>query len=778
MTNQLLPAWLDDIWAKSPEEEGKPGESLAEHTLQVLKRLSDMVKLRPFLPEKIKLPSLWNILFWGCFLHDFGKAAKPFQEMLRGNKKWSHRHEVLSLAFIDWLGDKLNEDEKLWIAATIAYHHKDLDEISLLYNCLDESLLFELTNQVDIDILKRLWRWLKECSSSWIDELSLDKYGVYFPGVISVDCAVDDFNVKGAETISKYQRKIRRWDRDINRQKKNILINATLIIRGHINTCDYTASAHVGPFIEPSLSSPDDLLKKWKMHENQLYPHQYQCMNIQGSAVLIAPTGSGKTEAALLWACSQRNDKMRPPRTFYTLPFQASMNAMYNRLQKCFPDGVGLEHSHSTLALYRRFLEGYDKKEAMKLAKLAKTLSNLHYFPIRVMSPYQMLKAPYRLKGYEALLTDYFGALFIFDEIHAYDVKRLASILATISYLKKNFHADFFMMTATLPGILLDHLKSALEIDTHNIIQATPDLFNNFKRHRLIVREGDLLQQHWMEIIEKDIKNGQSVLICCNTVKRAQMAYREMSERLKGEVEVVMLHSRFNSRDRLKKERIVQDATGCRSSHRKPIVLVSTQVVEVSLDIDMDAIYTDPAPLEALIQRFGRVNRRRKRKWAPVNVFTEPSDGQHIYDKELVQRSLAVIKKNDDKIIDEGGISNWLNEVYVNDIAQRWEEDYEEEYDNFKTTCLDTLHAFDTNENLEELFYQAFDSIEVLPACMEDEYKFLMENGEPLEASQLLVPLSWGQFCKLRKNGMVKESKDDFHKIVDIPYNSEIGMLI
>lgn len=87
------------------------------------------------------------------------------------------------------------------------------------------------------------------------------------------------------------------------------------------------------------------------------------------------------------------------------------MNAMYDRLLKSFPGLVGLEHRRSTLALYRRLLEdGNSKVLSFKQAKWARTLSRLYYFPVRVLSPYQMLKAPYRLKGYESILTDLLGA--------------------------------------------------------------------------------------------------------------------------------------------------------------------------------------------------------------------------------------------------------------------------------------------------------------------------------------------------------------------------------
>jgi CRISPR-associated endonuclease/helicase Cas3 len=776
MTNLSWPVWLDDVWAKSPAEEGKPGESLAAHTWEVLKRLSELIVLRPKLPEMVGFPDLWHSLFWACWLHDFGKATRGFQQRLRGGSRWPHRHEVLSLAFIDWLVETVNPEAAQWVAAGIVFHHKDATEIALRYLAPDESsgeAIDSLTGDVEDAVLEGLWRWMTECSPAWIEALDLASI-VRAEQLLPLDDALAAFRRDASAAIRHRLLGLRRWERELGR-KKSLVIGA-LALRGHMTASDHTASAHAGSFLRLPPYQPDELLTRWGLLKNKLYSHQAACLETEGSAVLIAPTGSGKTEAALLWACSQDYGKKPLPRLFYTLPYQASMNAMYDRLRlKSFPDLVGLEHSRSTLALYRRLLDDeYDRREATRQARWAANLSRLHFFPVRVLSPYQMLKAPYRLKGYEALLTDFFEAAFIFDEMHAYEAKRLAAILATVKYLRINFGARFFVMSATLPGLLQKRLLDAL--CPAKIIQATPEVFEKFQRHRLMVQEGEVLQASWLERILREALEGRSVLVCCNTVKRAQQAYGELSRRLNGRGEVVLLHGRFNGRDRLAKERLIQEATGSRSAQRRPVVLVATQVVEVSLDIDLDTIYSDPAPLEALIQRFGRINRRCRKEWAPVNVFTKPADGQRIYEADLVQRSLEVLTKNADVMIDEAAISGWLDEIYQGEVAVRWNAAYQEAYGDFEAACLKTLRPFDSNESLEEIFYQAFDSIEVLPASLEDEYRSLIEASEPLEASQLFVPLSWGQFWKLRKNGLVREGREKWVKVVEVPYAGEMGL--
>jgi len=780
MTNPLWPEWLDDIWAKSPVVEGKPGESLSSHTWQVVQKLRGMVELRPNIPERLGFENLWHVLFWACVLHDFGKAAQGFQSYLRNGPRWPHRHEVLSLAFLDWFEGVFSQEEALWVAAAIAFHHKDFSDLSLLYmgvgSCSKESL-GQLVDDVDDLVLAGLWRWLFDCAPNWLEASGMSRNKVRISKLISLEQALSDFHSKGAENINHRLVSLRRWEREMSRSCKNAITVGAMALRGHIISSDHTASTHTGPVLKSPLHHPHDLLTHWGMTESKLYSYQKACLETKGSAVLTAPTGSGKTEAALLWACSQGENGSPLPRLFYTLPYQASMNAMYDRLRlRSFPGRVGLEHSRSTLALYRRLLEDENNKgPALNLAKWAKTLSRLYYFPVRVLSPYQMLKAPYRLKGYEAILTDLLEAACIFDEIHAYEAGRLAIILAMVKYLREHFRTRFFVMSATMPGIIQDRLTEAL--GTFTTIRADSEVFKLFNRHRLLLKEGDLLQEKWMNYIANDTKDGRSVLVCLNTVKRAQQAFEELTKKLSNRVEIVLLHGRFNGLDRLIKEKHIQIACGSKSSTRRPIVLVATQVVEVSLDIDLDVIYSDPAPLEALIQRFGRVNRRCLKKCAPVNVFCEPAGGQHIYNDELVSNSLNVLKKSADKIIEEEELSDWLDQVYSGDIERSWNSEFEEAYEEFEVNCLQTLHPFNSSENLEELFYQAFNSIEVLPACLEKKYRLLITANEPLEASQLLVPITWSQFRNLKRKGAVRDSEPGRLKIVEALYTNQTGLV-
>lgn len=775
----------ETLWAKSAlKGEGGEPESLARHTRLVLSRLADFIQLRPELPSQLGVPRLWHVLYWAAFLHDFGKAAAGFQSRLRGGPKWPHRHEVLSLAFVDWFTDGLNEEERLWLVAAVVSHHRDAEEILRKYPPPDEfdddDQITELVAALDEETLCSLWRWLAECANAWINELDVSGYGIAPVDVLAENEAVALVQTKGAVRIHHWLKAYRRFVEQL-RDADSVQIVGTLALRGYMINSDHSASAHAGKLPRIEIEETN-LLAKGDLRQDDLYDHQKEAGKVSGSALLVAPTGSGKTEAALLWAANQQHGNGSLPRLFYTLPYQASMNAMKQRLDNTFgkdasgEDLVGLQHGRSLLALYRLLLEREDDPEqAARQARWLRNLNGLNYPPVRVFSPYQMLKGAYRLKGYEALLSDYQGAAFVFDEIHAYEVKRLALILKTIQYLKQHFNAHFFVMSATFPSLIKEWLMQIL--DNPAEVKAGPELFEQFKRHQLVLLEGELISEGALAQIESEARLGKSVLVVCNLVQRAQMVYAELATRLKETgTRVELLHGRFNMRDRSAKESIVRDYSGSISKKRQPVLLVATQVVEVSLDIDLDTIYTEPAPLEALIQRFGRINRRRKLKGvAPVHVFTEPTDGQIIYDESLVKRTLSILRSNDGQAIHEGEINEWLDQIYDGEVAERWQKEFEIQAEEFESTCLKTMRAFCSDQSLEELFYKAFNGIEVLPEAFNDEYQEYKEI-DPILAGELLVPISIGRYHALKNSGQLYPKERREPHIAKVPYSSELGL--
>jgi CRISPR-associated endonuclease/helicase Cas3 len=786
---QPWPEQLDTLLlAKSAAKSvGQQPESLAQHTAYVLLRLADFITLRPALPQQVGRPRLWHCLYWAAFLHDFGKAMPGFQAMLRQEgdvalkEKWrGQRHEVFSLAFLDWIVAGLNDEEKLLAAAAIVSHHRDAEVIQELYNRSEQAHLAQHMVDLPPAHIVGLHHWLTQCGWAWAQQLGLEKVGV--APVTIMDKPDDSFATNATITIQQWLRRYKKFFRQLQRQNKAEQLVPLLALRGTLMNADHSASAHADKL--PSVRFvADDVLTSRQISRDQLHSHQLDAETQEGSALLIAPTGSGKTEAALLWASGQAANGYQAARLFYTLPYQASMNAMESRLKETFDrhnpavkknptkSMVGLQHGRALLALYQQMMERDEArpKTAVWQARWLKNLNQLNYPPVRVFSPYQMLKAMYRLKGYEAQLTDYHNALFIFDEIHAYEVKRLALILKTVEYLRRHYNARFFIMSATFPQLIKGWLYDAL--GQTDVIVATDALFQKFQRHTIQLKEGELLQN--LALIEADARSGKSVLVVCNLVDNAQHAYDTLVHALADtNIKVMLLHGRFNLRDRLNKEEMVQVFTGAKSKQQKQVVLVATQVVEVSLDIDLDTIYSEPAPLEALVQRFGRVNRARKKGLCPVHVFTHPQDGQHIYDPRLIEGTLAVLQRENSRPLDESAVGGWLDEIYAGPVADDWRSEFAQIAREFEEVVINTLRPFaSADPAFQERFNKLFDGIDVLSTDLYNDYYDFVEAGETIEAKKLLVSISWGRLHALRNSGQTAVRWDDELKLytVDVP---------
>ena len=770
------PQELAAIWAKSAREgSGKPPESLPRHTWEVLKRLVDLIDLRPTLPERFPQVRLWHVLTWTAFLHDWGKATTGFQSLLRGGPYWGQRHEVLSLVFVDWIAAGLTAEELDWVVAGIVAHHKNAREIQRLYappDEFEEDPLVSLVAEFEPHVLHSLHRWLTDYGDVWLRRVGLEQHGVMMPPVMEISAAVQEVQHRGAVRIRHWLRRFRKLVRNLEYSADPALTLGMLTLRGTVINADHSASAHAGTLPRGSFDAQQVLASR-RLKPEQLFAHQRTCGEVDGSVLLTAPTGSGKTEAALLWVARQAQTEAGVPRLFYTLPYQASMNAMQQRLVQSYGErNVGLQHGRSLLALYRMLMEQeYSPRRAAGRAMWARNLVRLNYPPVRVLSPYQVLKGMYRLKGYEALLSDYHNAVFVLDEIHAYEVQRLAMILKTMAYLTAHYHARFLVMSATFPSMIKAWLREALD-DPHEIT-ASPELFAAFQRHRLILLDGEITSEDGLRRICDDALAGKSVLVTCNVVDRAQAIYSELHRRLaKQGIAVELLHGRFNGRDRLYKERLVQETVGSQTASSRSLILVATQVVEVSLDIDLDTIYTDPAPLEALVQRFGRINRKRRQaELAPVHVYRHPDDGQHIYEPTLIRRTLAVLERENGRPLNEARIGQWLDEIYHGELADKWQRDFQSAAQEFEATCIRPLRAFDADEGMAELFYQAFDGTEVIPNALYDEYLQLKET-EPIRARELFVPISWRRYYVLKRQGLVPKPY-----VVQAAYTPQLGLL-
>ncbi len=712
----------------------RPGERLTDHTLAVVGRVEQMRSVRP-LPA---FPRLYQRLVAAAWLHDSGKLARAFQRGLRNkNARWGLRHEALSLGFIHWL--VLDEDDRLWVSAAVATHHHDLSFMLHYYSMPQNAR--QAAAELPLDVAHAWYDWL---------------------GAQGLPLA--PFRQPDADAILDSIDALERWWEPyerVNFEQHPDLVEIALL-RGLMFQADHTAAAGIqqsGPVRVP----PPKLA-------GAFYPHQVEAAASSSSCIILtAPTGSGKTEAALLWAGRQPGHRL-----YYALPYRASMNAMRERLAQLIPD-VGLQHGRALAALYQLALdEGADKTAAQAAARARQQLARLHAVPARIFSPYHLLRLIYQFKGFEAGLADAFASTLIIDEIHAYQPDRLALIIGMLNFLHRHFAVRLFIMTATLPPVAANRLRAAFPDAVH--ISASAETYARFQRHRLQVIEGDLSSDEGFETILSAVRSGVRVLVTVNTVRRAlALVGRARAAGLAA----LVLHGRFNARDRWRIERAIMSQFSSGQPHTDPAfpLVIATQTIEVSLDVDFDVLYTDPAPLDALVQRFGRVNRRRRVDLAPVYVYSQPDNGSGtVYETDRVRASLAVLREHDGQPIDEARIADWLEQVYQDDDA--WNAAYQRKAEDFARVLANIRPLESADKSQMRQFSRLFDEVRVLPLSLEAEYRAHVAAGDLIEAEALLVSISWGQYAVLKRAGQAwpGEGRDEDLYFVTAPYDPETGL--
>ena len=708
----------------------KPNETLMEHTENTLKVFKCIKECYPDVPKICGVPDFWEHLFYILFFHDFGKAAVGFQNSLNSNNYWGYRHEILSACFIISLNDIFPEVTINAIGLTIITHHKDVKKLRKDY-------------QIKNKEAKRVFdEKLFELKPNFDELISYLGYKLKTPNNISFE-----------DLRSVYNQTVLNYFKDFKIGNYNELHGIYgYFLKGFMNACDYLASGSKYEIL--SAVKNGDLYTFDPLRKTQLIASK-----TKGSSFLIAPTGSGKTEASFLWADNNQTDNFSK-RIFYVLPFTASINAMYNRLVKDLGSDelVGISHGKASYFIYKS-VESGDYDESNFETKRIQNLTKKIYRPYKILTPFQLIKFFFGVKGFEMGLSELTNSLLILDEIHAYDARVTCLLLESLKILKSKFGVDIFIMSATLPSFLKNLFSK--ELDISNFISLDSKKLDSFTRHKVNIINNCI--ENCCDKILNDINSGKKVLIVCNTVDKAQFIYEWFKE---NDVDnSALLHGRFILKDR---ERIEKNLDNLN-------LLIGTQAIEVSLDIDYDVLYSEPAPLDALIQRFGRVNRRG---WKDdiikqVNIFKIGSDNdKYIYNQNLVNKTLDVLNNFD--ILPESKIQEIIDYVYSEGYDSKNQETFDEVKLSFNR-LLKNIVPF-INFNKDNDFYNLFDSYEVVPQKFREEYLDEINNKRYYKSMGYCLSISKGQFFKLQKDNNVEFDLNSNTYFIDVKYDSELGL--
>ena len=706
----------ESIVSNIREKKAKPNKSIIEHTNDLLDVLEILWNLGYIKEERI-----YELIQKACIYHDIGKINKEFQKRVKNkgikfdeNKEVAHN--VLSLYFID--ESKFNNKEDYLIVSNAVVNHHDYCDIGLAIR--EKS-----------DIIENL-----------LEGLDHKKVKKVIPAKIA--------------SISQ----------DIDAIK----------IKGYLHKCDYSASSgytaeYENNFLEKSL---ENVLNKWKLDNqdaswNEL--QQYCIENKNENIIAIAQTGMGKTEAGLLWISDNKG--------FFILPIRTAINAIYDRTKKYISsyggnleEQLGLLHSSSLEYLLLQseddkyddkdeYIDKKEDKEIIEYEKIAKQLS----LPINVSTIDQLFDFVYKYPAYELKLTTLSYSKIVIDEIQMYGPDLLAYLVYGLERIVEQ-GGKVAILTATLPPFVKELLSKSIKF------KIKEDGFtDNSKRHNLKILDKRIDSNDICNKYRENEKLNKSnkILVVCNSITQAQNLYEEISDIL-GNKNLHILHSKFIKGQRLSKEsEIIEFGKTYKDNKSNELdkqsgIWISTSIVEASLDIDFDYLFTELQDLNSLFQRLGRCNRKGKKDSSENNcyIYTQIDERSFIngdrgyIDKDIFELSKEAISLWEGQISEKEKIE-LINKYLTMDKIKNsnYIIQYKHTYNFIKNLTPDTFKS-------DEVKLRNILSKDIIPSPIYHEYNGdIKELEEKLKDKSLNSPENKGY--KLRLQNKLKKYTVSVH---------------
>ncbi|EDP75968.1 CRISPR-associated helicase Cas3' [Hydrogenivirga sp. 128-5-R1-1] len=473
------------------------------------------------------------------------------------------------------------------------------------------------------------------------------------------------------------------------------------LLKGFLLRIDHASSSKHGASVEiKRLRDSEERVKNYLLAKKNSELNDLQKFvleNREDNLLVVASTGYGKTEAGFIFL----KDK-----GFFTIPIRTSANAIFGRAREVFSEEeVGLLHSTAPLFLLENSEDrrNFDKSTIVSDIFLTKNFAK----PLIVSTPDQLFPFVFRPKGFEKFLSLFSYSRVVIDEVQLFEPQTLGFLVKAIEKAHQ-FGGKVMVMTATLPSYVRRDLQG---IDLKEGRFITDTVRHNVKLIPMSITSGEGLK------LIKSLSERGKALVITNTRTKAL----ELKEALGvGEV----LHSWFIQKDRKKKEEEIKDFF---DSEEKGL-WITTQIAEVSLDLDADFLITELSTADSLLQRMGRENRKGVKPVDEPNVFvfTEECSGiGNVYRKSIHEITKEKLKEG---LIDEEWKLGFVEEVYS--ALEERDREYISKYEEAKRYIDDLWvlrEKFFNKREAQEMFRDVLSEV-VIPEVFRGEVEPLVEE--------------------------------------------------
>jgi len=627
------------FWAKTTSE-GKPGISVYNHMVNVGNVAQRLAEMSPMLLKRFGLK--WSTIGALVALHDLGKISPGFQKkceiwvernglkQIALNACWDTVMETIHgkvshAAIQSFLTERgVDRETGKFVSTVLGAHHGRLAPPSDR-GYQPQKAISEARSGIDWDTertsnAQEIWNYFGEIDTSF--QFSDETPSLWWlAGLTSV-----------ADWVGSDERFFAPGD-------DQHPVNSYIAALRALDAIGFRKTEFVHDL------SFHDLFHDAEKPETEWIPNNMQERTLTaicgpGVYVVEAPMGMGKTEAAL-WAAYRLLVAGRATGIYFALPTQATSNRMYLRMNE-FVRRISKTHIAGFLIHGNSWLMddadpllpiattfGLDDEDARKGREWFSSTKRALLAPFGVGTVDQALLGVVAAKHFFVRHFALAGKVVILDEVHSYDLYTGTLIDRLITTLE-GLGCTVIILSATLTGKRREQIVTCLDSPSDEAKLSYPLITGRTEGASLepvttqapetrTILVDFVAAKHAAEEAIAVAGNGGAVLWVCNTVDVAQNQYRRLLELANNRFPVGLVHSRFPFWRREELEALWMGRFGKGGATRCGSILVSTQIVEQSVDLDADFLITELAPTDMILQRLGRLW-RHERERRPINM--------------------------------------------------------------------------------------------------------------------------------------------------------------
>lgn len=572
--------------------------------------------------------------------HDLGKSSSYFQAYIKKTKAVHEelkRHaEISALWFYFYSIEVLALDKKDAVLGyiIIKYHHADLNNFNkMCFASLSCERLLDINQQIDYSELKNIYQGKIDTTI-----LTAENFKSLLEKHTHRGSIKSELKIRRNLTINDY-----------------LFLNYFFSVLLTADKCDAITNKNLNPLQNNwKRFFVDNYKRQFPVNENAInkirnasYKEVEANIKPQNRFFSInLPTGAGKT-LTVLNAALKLKDEIKCQRIIYCLPFTSviDQNAkifedvlQYNNVA---PSSETLLKQHHLTEL--EYIYSWGDENKIYTAKDSEFFIEGWESEMVVTTFYQLLHTLLSNKNKSIRkFHNLTNSIIILDEVQAIPNKYWKLVNTIFKKSAEFLNIHFILVTATMPLIFSEEKKEIVELAVSKM-----DYFKALGRIRLCtehLRESMHIEDFQNLLLDDMTRSpDKSRLIILNTVKSSLAIYLFLKENI-GSENLVYLSSNIIPVERLNRILEVKE-------NPKGKIIVSTQLVEAGVDIDMDIVYRDMAPLDSIFQACGRCNRNNAESMAEVWLFQLQDDNKpfhsYVYDEVLIDSTKKILKTKD-----------------------------------------------------------------------------------------------------------------------------------